>query len=127
MASDGPHAGHAGLPHKGVLRLDGGHRPDRDRQARLAETRLAPNIEWYLRVSRPCSALYRNAPVGRLFSQSQYTWPFSVALLRIGDVLYEVLPHQAGRHEAHTVAVHQLQEIPPSLIDEGHARQVNRE
>ena len=64
---------------------------------------------------------------GRLFSQSQYEWPFSVALLRIGDVLYEVLPHQAGRHEAHTVAVHQLQEIPPSLIDEGHARQVNRE
>src|SRR5215831_20958626 len=64
---------------------------------------------------------------GRLFSQSQQTWPFSVALLRIGDVLYEVLPHQAGRHEAHTVAVHQLQEIPPGLIDEGHARQVNHE
>jgi hypothetical protein len=37
------------------------------------------------------------------------------------------LLHQAGRHEAHAVAVHQLQEIPPGLIDEGDARQINRE
>src|SRR5215831_18624588 len=58
---------------------------------------------------------------GRLFSQSQLTWHFSVTLLRICDVLYDVLPHQAGRHETHAVAVHQLQQIPPSLIDEGHA------
>jgi hypothetical protein len=43
------------------------------------------------------------------------------------NVVYEVLPHQAGRREAHAVAVHQLQEIPPSLIDEGYARQVKRE
>src|SRR5262249_55473467 len=48
MASDGAHAGHAGLPREVVLRLEGGHRPDRDRQARLAETRLAPDIEWHL-------------------------------------------------------------------------------
>src|SRR5262249_27723426 len=47
MARDGPRAGHAGLPRAVVLRLAGGHRPDRDRHARLAETRLAPDIEWH--------------------------------------------------------------------------------
>jgi hypothetical protein len=42
-------------------------------------------------------------------------------------VVQEVLPHQVGRHQAHAVAVHQLQEIPPRLIDEGNAGQVYRE
>jgi hypothetical protein len=43
------------------------------------------------------------------------------------DVVQDVLQHQAGPHQAHTVAVHQLQEILPGLIDEGDRRQVNRE
>jgi len=36
------------------------------------------------------------------------------------------LATQAGRHQAHAVAVHQLQEIPSRLIHEGDARQVHR-
>jgi hypothetical protein len=42
------------------------------------------------------------------------------------DVVQDVLHYQAGTHQAHAVAVHQLQEISPSLIDESDARQVNR-
>jgi hypothetical protein len=37
------------------------------------------------------------------------------------------LQHQVGRHEAHAVAVHPLQEISPRLIDEGNADQVYRD
>jgi hypothetical protein len=41
-------------------------------------------------------------------------------------MVQDVLSHQAGRYEAYAITVHQLQEIPPGLINEGDAGQVNR-
>ena len=42
-------------------------------------------------------------------------------------LVQEVLQQHAGPHQAHAVAVHPLQEIPPRLIDKGDPRQVHRE
>src|SRR5262249_11861414 len=50
----------------------------------------------------------------------------AVSIRAVRAVVQDVLQHQAGRHQAHAVAVHQLQEIPSRMIDEGDARQINR-
>jgi hypothetical protein len=91
---------------------------------------LVPSLLALCYLPKLCISQYRAGLVGRTRRQDLVAASAANALASCHatpDVVQDVLQHQAGPHQAHAVAVHQQQEIPARLIDEGDTCQINRE